>query len=424
MTPAGTISHQITGLGTTIFTDEYSYLVPSGGDGYYAMRTWNANGSNTPSRYDFDVTITPQADTSCPSTIMNLTATPISSTEIDLSWTPSTDDVGPVGYGIGDLNANTFFGISKTAAFRVRNLAPNTTYLFGVGAVDAGGNISGGAAVTAATLSQPQGDTTPPTTPTNLSWTDITTSSVTLAWNASTDNVGVVGYHIYNSSNAALIATTSNTSYPVTGLTAGGTYSFYVRAYDAAGNQSAASNLCGVTLPNNVAIVPVSSGNNIQTPVTVTLPSGGTATVTVQFPQITSGGNLRIVAVNTPPASPPYGFAFLSTIYYVSTTASYTPPVIVTFPYDPSQVVGSESNLRLFHWENGAWRDVTVSVDTVNKTITGQVDSISPFGIGYPLGSGGGYSTGVNENMIALIAILTIFTGVFLIRRIRPVKIT
>jgi hypothetical protein len=258
-------------------------------------------------------------------------------------------------------------------------------------------------------------DTISPSAPINLSWTEVTTCSVTLSWNASSDNVGVVGYHIYNAFNAALVATTSNTSYEVTGLTSGASYSFYVTAYDAAGNQSSASNLCGVTLPNTISIEPAPLGDNVEIPVPVTLPSGGTVTVIVEFNEITQAGTLSITAVSTPPASPPSGFVFLGTIFYLSTTATYTPPVLVTFPYDPAQVVGSEANLKLFHWENGQWVDVTVSVDTVNNTITGQVNTISPFGIGYPLG--GGYTTGANTNMIALLAVLAITMGVFLIRK-------
>jgi len=83
----------------------------------------------------------------------------------------------------------------------------------------------------------------------------------------------------------------------------------------------------------------------------------------------------------------------------------------------------------MFHWENGAWHDVTVSVDTGNNTITGRVTSLSPFGMGYSTSSGSGsgsssgsYSTGANENMIALIAILAISAGVFILRRKRQLR--
>jgi len=50
----------------------------------------------------------------------------------------------------------------------------------------------------------------------------------------------------------------------------------------------------------------------------------------------------------------------------------------VTLPYDPTQVSKPQS-LKLFHYEDGAWVDCTVSVDTVAHTITGRVNSLSPF---------------------------------------------
>jgi LPXTG-motif cell wall-anchored protein len=58
--------------------------------------------------------------------------------------------------------------------------------------------------------------------------------------------------------------------------------------------------------------------------------------------------------------------------------------------------------------------------DTVNKTITGQVNSISPFVIGDPTPSG--YSTGANTNMIALLAMIAISCGLFLLRRQRRIS--
>ncbi|MGE0076680.1 MAG: M4 family metallopeptidase, partial [Bacteroidales bacterium] len=88
-------------------------------------------------------------------------------------------------------------------------------------------------------------DTQAPTAPTNLASSNITESSVSLSWTASTDNVAVTGYDIYR--NGTLLATTTSTSYSVTGLTASTTYTFYVKAKDAAGNVSSASSTISVT---------------------------------------------------------------------------------------------------------------------------------------------------------------------------------
>ncbi len=92
---------------------------------------------------------------------------------------------------------------------------------------------------------QDGGDMTAPTTPTNLSSSNITQTSVQLSWTASTDNVGVTGYDIYK--NGSLLTNTSGTSYIVNSLTASTSYSFYIKAKDAAGNVSGASNTVNIT---------------------------------------------------------------------------------------------------------------------------------------------------------------------------------
>ncbi|ACZ89829.1 glycosyl hydrolase family 18 protein [Streptosporangium roseum] len=89
------------------------------------------------------------------------------------------------------------------------------------------------------------GDTTPPSVPGNLRSTATSSSSVSLAWNASTDNVGVTGYEIYR--GTTLVTTVTGTTHTDTGLTPATAYSYTVRARDAAGNRSTASNQLNVT---------------------------------------------------------------------------------------------------------------------------------------------------------------------------------
>ena len=83
------------------------------------------------------------------------------------------------------------------------------------------------------------GDTTAPSVPGGLRSTGVTSSSVSLAWTASTDNVGVSGYDVYR--GTTLAATVSGPSATVTGLAASTAYSFQVAARDAAGNVSGRS---------------------------------------------------------------------------------------------------------------------------------------------------------------------------------------
>ncbi|MFC3896805.1 cellulase family glycosylhydrolase [Lentzea rhizosphaerae] len=84
-------------------------------------------------------------------------------------------------------------------------------------------------------------DTVAPTTPGNLRSTAKTSSSITLAWDASTDNVGVTSYVLSNGQTA------TGTTHTVSGLTPNTSYTFTVQARDAAGNLSGASNSVTVT---------------------------------------------------------------------------------------------------------------------------------------------------------------------------------
>lgn len=88
------------------------------------------------------------------------------------------------------------------------------------------------------------GDTTAPSAPTNLTASDTTAVATNLSWTASTDNVAVTGYDVY--SGATLLGNTASTSAAITGLTASTTYTFSVKAKDAAGNTSASSNVLSV----------------------------------------------------------------------------------------------------------------------------------------------------------------------------------
>ncbi|MEO8261683.1 MAG: endo alpha-1,4 polygalactosaminidase, partial [Pseudolysinimonas sp.] len=165
------------------------------------------------------------------------------STSVSLAWTASTDNVGVTGYDVyrGTTLVGTVAGTSTT----VTGLTASTAYSFTVRAKDAAGNISAASSALAVTTSAAAGDTTAPSVPTGLSSPSKTSTSVSLAWTASTDNVGVTGYDVYR--GATLVGTVATTSATASGLTANTAYSFTVRAKDAAGNVSAASAALAVT---------------------------------------------------------------------------------------------------------------------------------------------------------------------------------
>lgn len=102
------------------------------------------------------------------------------------------------------------------------------------------------------TVSAAARDRTPPSAPANLRVTGKTTSSVSLAWNPSTDNSGSFSYKIRNSLGYEIAVPQGYTSFTWTSnLYAGQTYSFHVYAIDGAGNKSKNSNAVTVTLPAN-----------------------------------------------------------------------------------------------------------------------------------------------------------------------------
>jgi chitodextrinase len=116
--------------------------------------------------------------------------------------------------------------------------------------------------------SAPPPDTTPPSAPGGLTATAVSTSQINLSWTASTDNVGVTGYKVERCqgagcSNFGQIATPTTTTFNDTGLTASTSYSYRVRATDAAGNLSTYSNSGTVSTPAraiSVVITPVRGG--------------------------------------------------------------------------------------------------------------------------------------------------------------------
>jgi fibronectin type 3 domain-containing protein len=100
------------------------------------------------------------------------------------------------------------------------------------------------------TVSAAPGDQTPPTTPTKLRVTGSTSFSVSLSWNASSDNSGNFSYRIRHSwGYEATVPKTQTKLTWTSNLEAGRSYSFYVYAVDAAGNKSKNSNTVTVTLP-------------------------------------------------------------------------------------------------------------------------------------------------------------------------------
>ncbi|WGK65749.1 M4 family metallopeptidase [Croceiramulus getboli] len=195
---------------------------------------------------DYTITIGASApDTEAPTAPGSLTASNITQTTATLSWTASTDNVGVTGYDVYTA-AGALLGTVTGTSANLTGLTASTSYSYYVVAQDAAGNTSAQSnTVTFTTEAENTADTEAPTAPGSLTASNITDTTVDLSWTASTDNVGVTGYDVY--ADGALLGTVTGTAANVTGLAPGTSYSYYVVAKDAAGNQSAASNTVNVT---------------------------------------------------------------------------------------------------------------------------------------------------------------------------------
>ncbi|WP_223256109.1 agmatine deiminase family protein [Flavobacterium laiguense] len=181
-------------------------------------------------------------DTQAPTAPTNLAAAGTTATATNLAWTAATDNIGVTAYDV--YQGATLKATVTTTSYSVTGLTASTAYSFTVKAKDAAGNVSGASNAVSVTTTAAT-DTQAPTAPTNLAASGTTATATNLAWTAATDNIGVTAYDVYQ--GTTLKATVTTTSYSVTGLTASTAYSFTVKAKDAAGNISGASNIVNVT---------------------------------------------------------------------------------------------------------------------------------------------------------------------------------
>ncbi|MFA5809799.1 MAG: Ig-like domain-containing protein, partial [Thermoleophilia bacterium] len=278
-TTAGTLlGTQATGaLGTVIGG-------PTAADGF---NWWNINydtGADGWSVEDFLVKII--ADTTPPT--VSLTA-PAGGATVSSTITVSasaSDNTGVVGvqFLVNGANLGAEDTISPYTVSWNTASSTNASHTLTARARDAAGNQTTSASITVTTSNVTVIlDTTPPSTPTNLTATAISSSQINLSWTASTDNVAVAGYRVFrNGSQIATVA--SGTSYQNTGLSVSTAYTYTVSAYDAAGNNSAQSSSASATTQaqatNTITAVSCSQSavqtavNQAQNGYTVKVPAG------------------------------------------------------------------------------------------------------------------------------------------------------
>lgn len=193
-------------------------------------------------------------DTTPPTTPGSPSATAVSQSQINVSWSASTDDVGVSNYRVercSGTSCSNFGEIGQTTGttFNDTGLSASTLYRYRIRAVDAALNFSSYSSTVQATTNAP--DVTAPTDPSNLAGTPVSTNQINLTWDASTDAVGVDRYRVERAQGAAgsfsEISQPQSTSYSDVGLAQATLYRHRVRAADLAGNLSGYSNITSVT---------------------------------------------------------------------------------------------------------------------------------------------------------------------------------
>jgi chitodextrinase len=206
-------------------------------------------------------------DVTPPTAPASLAPAVISTKQINLSWSPATDDVGVARYLV-------FQGVSATALSQAATvLSPNTsfvsypliastTYYYGVEAVDTSGNISPMSAIVSATT------LALPAAPTNLAGTPMSTKQINLSWLPGPSGMPIRYYQVLRGtsrSSLSQVGTTAQASYADYALSPSTRYYYAVQEVDTVGNVSPMSRKAVATTmalpsaPTNLVAAPAST---------------------------------------------------------------------------------------------------------------------------------------------------------------------
>ncbi len=172
-------------------------------------------------------------DNQVPTSPQGVKAEKVSSNSMELSWTPSTDNIGITAYHV--YEGSTLIGYSEHPFLKVTNLIAANTYNFSVKAVDYRGNFSDPAFLTVSTISV---DNEAPSIPQNVRVEDATLTNFKAVWSESTDNNFVEKYEVKLNGVSKGFVSVPSTSLKINGLSANTLYKLLVIAYDGSGNSS------------------------------------------------------------------------------------------------------------------------------------------------------------------------------------------
>ncbi len=221
-----------------LVSSTYTYNAPVG---QYKVKVTEQFGCG--SDFSLPYTVIPANGNNGPDAASSVSAIAVSNNSIQLYWNDNPNPVNnetafEIYRSINSGSGYSLAGITGAdiLSFLDQGLSADKKYYYIIRAV----NNNAASAVSTEVNATTQSDVSPPTAPGNLTVTGTTRSSVSLSWQASTDDVGVAKYEIYV--NGVRSYVTTNLFFTVNNLTALNRYAFVVKALDAAGNISPASN--------------------------------------------------------------------------------------------------------------------------------------------------------------------------------------
>lgn len=203
--------------------------------------------------------------------------------------------------------------------------------------------------------------------------------SVTISFSDPGPADGPWGLAVYGADGSAWSSVGSTPSTTVAGLVASssGDLEFQVQLLDKDDNGGRGNGLTWATFHVTAVDPNTSTGSGVT--VAPIDPATGASPVTMGFENVTSAG-VTTVTSSSGGTPPPLGFKLGSpaTYFDVATTATFSGSVSVCFTYT-SVSYGNENSLKLLHFQNGSWTNITNSLNIANDQICGAVTSFSPF---------------------------------------------
>jgi len=256
-------------------------------------------------------------DTTAPTVPGGVSASKTGPQQITVGWLASTDTgTGVAGYNVYRNGAATAAASvsAGTLTYVDSGLNANTDYSYTVSAFDRAmpPNQSAKSTASPTVRTDPATDTIAPSIPQNLNASALTSSSVQLTWQASTDNAGgsgLAGYRVFRSGTQIAQVAAGILTYTDSGLAASTPYSYTVRAYDNAANESGDSNAAVATTlltagmtarPSNTTCVAPQRPNT----------GGGSVALSVQrvFPNLTFGNGNGVSGAFQAPGNSSYWY--------------------------------------------------------------------------------------------------------------------